>query len=269
MPQKSVIQRERSAATVRSALDTFAGRIDVRLTELASLHLKHGEAMPDWSFALQLLGRMLGQGAQAMRKADDQHDAELSDDDAPREAREAAVTALYDELVELREVATGLHTTGALKALALVGVTPRDPLTLERYASGVIEALVKISDGTVVLPRSRVKGAALDAKDALRKLRREVAAVTTALDDVRREEREAQVTLSVKQAAIAKHDATFGAVANVTEGMLQLVGEHHLADRVRPSARRPGVTTENETGGDDPVAAGAQVVAGAASTIQG
>lgn len=148
MARKSVVTRERSASSVSAALDTFTPSIQERLVALAAPHVGPGEAMPDWSAALHLLARMLDRSAANIRGADERHEAELRDDDAPREAREA------------------------------------------------------------------------------------------------------QVTQAAKVSAIAAHDPLFASVANVAEGLLTLVGENDLAQRVRPSARRPGVTASDEASDD-------------------
>lgn len=77
-------------------------------------------------------------------------------------------------------------------------------------------------------------------------------ALDAAVADVTREAREAQVTQAAKVSAIAAHDTLFASVANVAEGLLTLVGENDLARRVRPSARRPGVTASDEGSDDAP-----------------
>lgn len=247
MAARMVVQRERSATSVRSALDAFSERVGAKLTALTASQVGEGEKAPDWAYSMRLLGRALAQGAEAMRKADDAHEQELADDAAPRDARDVAVTKLYDAVVALREVATGLYTSKVLPSLGLVGSTPRDPVLLVRYAENVVDKL-----GKVALPASRVANAAIDTAGVGCSLQGLVDELSAAVADVGREEREAQLTLSTKRAAIAAHDTLFGGVATVTEGLLRLVSENDLAEKVRPSARRPGVTVENEDG-DEPV----------------
>ena len=59
-----------------------------------------------------------------------------------------------------------------------------------------------------------------------------------------REVREAQGTLADKNTAIAAYDIAFSRASKVLEALFLLAGETALADRVRPSARRPGQTEE-------------------------
>ncbi|MFO0604996.1 MAG: hypothetical protein U0324_17570 [Polyangiales bacterium] len=250
MAQKSVVTRQRSASSVSAALGTFSPAIHAKLNELAAPHVAPGEAAPDWQVALALLARVLDRSAANVRDADDRHEAELADDDAPRAARDAAVSALTATVTELREVVTGLFGAPALKLVNLTGPTPREPIALSRFVHNVVEGL-----GAAKLPAPRVKGAEFDAKRYAKTLRQHVTALDAAAADVTREAREAQVTQSAKTAAIASHDALFAGVANVAEGLLTLVGENDLARRLRPSARRPGVTADDESDdGEDPPA---------------
>ena len=70
--------------------------------------------------------------------------------------------------------------------------------------------------------------------------------LTEARKDVAREAREAQATGVVKAKAMSAHDAMFSVGASFISAALSLVGEHELAERTRPSSRRPGTTAAAE-----------------------
>lgn len=66
-----------------------------------------------------------------------------------------------------------------------------------------------------------------------------------------RETREAQVAHDLKERAMATNDDTFMRVARFLSAVFFLVGEDTLSTKVRPSARRPGTTLEQEDGPGD------------------
>jgi hypothetical protein len=67
-----------------------------------------------------------------------------------------------------------------------------------------------------------------------------------ALRVVAQEASELHLTQTAKDRAFEENDRVFGTVARVAEGLLALAGRGDLADRVRPSRRRPGVTEAEE-----------------------
>ena len=187
-----------------------------------------------------LFGRAVTNASALLVTADEQHELELGDDAAPRAARDTAAEVLYDSVIELREVGTGLLGAAALKTLKLEGTTPRDPPTLKRYVANVVHALREAK-----LPKSRVRGATFHASEWADRLDEELSTLAEAMKDVDREAREAEATLRVKTAAMAAFDAAFTRTSTVTSALLAAVGEHELADRVRPSHRRPGRTADS------------------------
>ena len=64
---------------------------------------------------------------------------------------------------------------------------------------------------------------------------------------VDREGREAEITQASKDKAIAAYDTAFALTAGLLEVFLRFAGEPTLADKVRPSTRRPGTTADSET----------------------
>ena len=87
-------------------------------------------------------------------------------------------------------------------------------------------------------------GATIDAQATARGLEALKADLDTKLSAVQDEVREAQLARTARDRAMATFDQTFGAIAGLYESLFRLSGEHELADRVRPSRRRPGKTEE-------------------------
>ena len=59
----------------------------------------------------------------------------------------------------------------------------------------------------------------------------------------------AQATLAKKNQAVEEYDRVFTGVATSLSGLFTLAGERELAEKVRPSTRRPGQTVEQVADG--------------------
>jgi hypothetical protein len=68
---------------------------------------------------------------------------------------------------------------------------------------------------------------------------------SAALGDVRREEREAQITRDDRNGSLAAWNGKYHGIANALTGLFELAGKQALADRVRPTARRRAGLPEN------------------------
>lgn len=239
MSSKLVTDRQKSAAAVIAAARAHRAQAAAAIATALEPHLAKAETLPDVGLLLELCTRALESAIDTLVQADAAHEAELSDDVAPRRARDEASTALYEDMVELKEVATGLLGRAALEPLRLAGTTPRDPTVLVRHAKDVVEALQ-----SATLPKSRVRGAKLHADEWAERLGEHIEPLSAALGDVAREAREAEATLVAKNRALTDHDRTFANVATLVSAVLRMSGETELAARVRPSPRRPGRTEE-------------------------
>lgn len=237
MPSKLVTDRQKSANAVIAAGETHAERVAAELDALLSPYLQRGEKMPDLALFTRLVTRALADARDRMVAADEAHLDELADDGPPREARDEVATALYSELTELREWLTGLYGAAALKRLGFSDATPRDPVQMERFAGEVARAL-----GSKDLPKPRRKGVRWDPGETVARIEELREALRGHLKDVAREAREAEATLVAKTAAISAYDERFSRAATALGGVFRLAGHVELANRVRPSSRRPGQT---------------------------
>lgn len=242
MASKAVTDRQKNARTILAAAATYGSDLTDGLTKLLAPQLERGEKLPDLALFVKLLERTLGSVTTELVAADAAHEAELRDDLAPRQARDEAADQLRSELIELRETVQGLYGRPGLQALALLGETPRDSVELGRFAEDVLKALPKAA-----LPPSRVKGAKLDLKEVSGALLPHVEALQSHLNTVAQEEKEAQVTLTRRNAAQQSFDQRFSAVATLLSALLAAAGQTELASRVRPSPRRGGVSEPEPT----------------------
>lgn len=241
MPSKQITDRQKSALAVSAAIRTHATDAERALHDQLAPYLKKGETMPNIALLLELSARSLDAAAATMIASDESHLRELADDDAPRRNRDTAAAALSDELVILREWLTGLFGHSALRALGFSAETPTDPVALERFAGEVQSALQDKS-----LPKPRQKGISWDPTETRAQLAKARAALQGHLQDVAREARDAEGTLRAKNDAMNSYDQRFSRVATFVSGLFRFAGETALAERVRPSGRKPGQTAESD-----------------------
>lgn len=249
MPSKLITDRQKSAESVIAVAEAHtvatAKGIELRLKPF----LKKGEAVPDIETLMHLCARALEAAKDRMVEADAAHEAELGDDAAVRDARDAASNGLYTRLVELREVLIGVYGSD-IAGKVFNGSTPEDAVVLERYAGEVADRLGKIK-----LPAPRVKGAKLDPGEIADGLGEQRGELKKQLKAVQREIREAQATLAAKNAELVAYDEGFASIATIFTGLLRLGGQRDLAAKVKPSMRRPGQTAEAAGDVAEPAAA--------------
>lgn len=239
MPSKQIVVRKKSADVVTAAASVHAERVGQAITKELSPFLEKGQKMPDLTGFTLLLGKWLSVTSARMSAADEAHIHELSDDDPIRQRRDEAQTALNDELVDLREWMTGLFGARAVRSLGFAADTPRDPASLSHFAGEVTKSLREKT-----FPAPKRDGVAWSPAKEATKIDKLRETLDAAMAEVLREVREAQGTLADKNTAIATYDTAFGRASKVLEGLFTLADETALADRVRPSARRPGQTEE-------------------------
>jgi hypothetical protein len=241
MPAKSATDRQKSAAAVGAAATTHASRVAKSFKETLSPVLKKNEDPPDIEALMLTVAEWLANAAAKMVKTDADHTHELSDDEEPRTRRDKAQAALSEELVSLRDLLNGLYGAAATRTLGFSAATPRDPTVLSRFAGEVSKALREKELPAPKRANTTVKWSPETTADEIDTLR---SALDDALVDVQREIREAQGTLADKNDAMDAYDSAFSRTANLLVGLFTFAGESALADRVRPSARRPGQTDE-------------------------
>jgi hypothetical protein len=240
---------------VAAAADTHVDTIRRAFEDQFGKHLRAKEKMPDIGLALLLVGRALRATSASLVEASRVHDAELSDDAAPREARDGATAELVSLSVGIRSTVDTVYGQAGLKALGLDGRSPTDSKAILEHARNLIQ---RLEDPKLVWPKALQSGVKLTPGVWVRELEGPVKRLAEARRDVVREEREAQATGVAKAKAMSAHDTMFSGGAGFISTTLALVGEHDLAEKTRPSTRRSGTTAAaGEAGaGDGGVAEG-------------
>jgi flagellar hook-basal body complex protein FliE len=243
MPSKKVTDRKKSAEIVVAAARSHGAAVQNAASQTLRLVMKKDEATPDFTTIAEYLARSLERVTDTMIAADDAHEAELRDDAAPREQREAGAAALSEAIGEMREIGVGLLGSKAIGSLGLNAPSPRDPAGLARFAAQISITLRNFDAKKI---KSRVRGASFHADEWAERIDELRSPLDKALADVAREQREAIATQSAKDKAIEAYDDVFGRTANLLSALLRYGGDEALAKRLRPSARRPGQIVDEE-----------------------
>lgn len=243
---KMILNRERSTGSVGAAFDTHAEAVGAQLDALVKKYCPAGFEVGPMENLLRAFGHILRGVNGELNQAALAHDAEKKDDAAPREARDTARDEGVELAVDYREVLTGVYGSKHLPMFGFTGPTPSEPLAVQKFLEGVAVAMK-----TVTVPEARIETTFAPA-GAARKFATVARRIETAIADVNREARELEVSQVAKDRAQTENDRVFTALGGAGVALLRLVGQSELADRLRPSARRPGQTmaTEGERDGE-------------------
>lgn len=243
MPSKQVTDRSRSSGIVGTNGETYATEIGERTSVQLTPFLHAGEVVPDTALLLRLMARMLASKTAKLEQADSAHEAEISDDAQPRAARDEAEGETRETTVEFRDAISAKYGDVGLRVMGVYEPPPKSPAPLVKYGRNLHAALL---DASRTLTGSTRRGVQLDRAEMAAELLPVIERLEAALQVVSQEAAELNLTQTTKDRAIEENDAVFACVANVTEGLVALAGRKDLADRVRPSRRKPGVVEAEE-----------------------
>lgn len=211
----------------------------------------------------ELLVERLGAHERGLELAERAHQAELGDDAAPRERREAASVALRAALISTSELVRGAYGEGYSKLVGLEApLADRDDLLVQQARSSAERLRSTAPTGK---PRD---GAAIDRNALGKALQNDGAILDAALESVQREEKEAQQTRIVRDQAEAGWARSYDVVGGVLELFARAAGQDEIADRVRPTARRrSGVPDDGGQPGGGDAPAGGEPTGGGAPVV--
>jgi len=191
---------------------------------------------------LTALDDNLGRYGDTLIAVDEDHANELSDDGGIRAKREARIHELRNYHTSLRDLVVRNYGPEVAVAYGLAGALPEDTQVLLNSTKNA----AKLLRSRPLTEPTRNKSLKLDPIAAADDLDEYHAALTKSLDDVEQEKREAQITLSAKDAQIARWPVVYSGTADVAAGLFVLSSRPELAEKVRPTARRRAGTPEVE-----------------------
>lgn len=176
-----------------------------------------------------------------LRVADTAYEAEAADDGLPRKDRDAARQRLYEALVVGRDRLRGVFGAESLPIVGFAGPTPTEVTAVLAYGAQVVAALQQPR-----LPPLRDSRDAHVPPGVVEEVGTALQALRATQDVVLREGRELTAAAAARNAALDAQAATFTTVAQLGVSLLRLAEQHALAERLRPSARRRGLTAAEE-----------------------
>lgn len=244
----TITQREASAKFVESAVDHQGDLVASAVTEFLRTFLREGEEMPPILLLFQLFQRALAECRGKLVEADGAHRKELAGDAEIRRLRDEITDRLRSKIIRLRLVLEGLF--GPDRAFQLVGLesrTPEAPLAVLALVKRIFERLLNPDPELLQVGFGGVR---FDPQAVIATLKPDMEALEQSLHDVSADTRKSQVTAVARNEAIRDHDRVFSWAASALAACFRMAGQYHLAERIRPSVRRPGrtrvVLTEGE-----------------------
>lgn len=237
---KMVADRMAVSRTVLSSLEVHGPEVSAELTKV--LFPKGPPKQLTIEAFLKALHDALARAVTELSEADMAHAQELADDAEPRATRDAGVAQLREKVMKLRSTLSAVYGAGILKTYGLVGETPNEPELLINVAKNTASLLTS----RPITEKAQQEGVTVDPKALAAGLTAAVKKLQKALDDVRREEREGQLTRKKRDEAAAVWSGRYQGVADIATGIYEVCGRAELADVVRPTARRRAGLTEEE-----------------------
>ncbi|ACY17683.1 hypothetical protein [Haliangium ochraceum] len=231
---KIVNDRVRAATLVAEAALTNAELVGERLDEVLAAAHPEEQSM---SGTVRRLARGLLASIDDMVAADQTHEAEKADDAVLRTELDDANEALYRELSDLR---AGLDAAFGPEVAARVGLHSsalRDSSKLLELGRRVRASLPDLAGLT-----NMRRGMSYDSQSCIEPIDSALSRLERAHAALERERHDLSASQIARSQAVAVHDTRFVLVARTLESLFRLAGFDELADRVRPSARRPGLT---------------------------
>lgn len=242
---KQVSDRAKASRGLAQTLETNASALAEAIEKALARGASKPKKLGDLTGLFVAMGALVTAVSEELEAADQAHEREMADDAAPRDEREAAIAAVREVLVDLRSALVAAYPASALKAVGLSGAAPYDGQALLSYGKKVLEGLEGAKLGA-----PKREGLHVDTKVFAKDLRKQLRALDPALAAVAREQREGEATLATKTKALAENDRTFQRTAAAVEALARFGGRDDIADKVRPSARRPGLPAEEEGEGE-------------------
>ena len=245
----SLAFRERTFRIVHAAAESpKAGEAAVILNQRfappQAIEDDEGQSAADYRFVFGDLSAELKRVREAMHAANKTHLGQLALIVDLQKRRDNLNDQLFNHYFKARHSLEALFgRERGFEVLAVDGDTPRDPTGLINQVRSTVDFL---HDPKIELPDVDLAGIDVDFAPMAIQLATEADDLEAVLTAIDRERKNAESTRMAKNAAITEFDRRYRWVGGGLETYFHLAGMHELADKVRPSARKPGRRAADE-----------------------
>lgn len=245
-----------SAIKVESEIETHTEEVADRLGEdfePIQEGREEGQTKPDFRATLTALKDTLGHSREQLSLAEKRQIDLVKQAIELRDERQELTSSLYDDFSSMRrsveELYRGRGKDRKVSAFVVAGVqgpTAQGPAKLLRQIDLAVEHLRQPG---LEFPKPRFGGTPLKPRQLVRAFQPRAQRLDQVLAGLHQVGSEMNASRKERSRAIDRHKSTFLWVARAAEAYFQLAGEHELAARIRPSARRPGRRAAEVAGG--------------------
>lgn len=252
---KEVTDRQKAFVFVHSVFLLQGPKVAAEMVELfqSDAESSHrgtdaSRAEPGFLSVLLGFGRALKQRLARLVAADETHYKEKAVYSALLKKRDSLTKDLTKLVVALRRIVLGEHENPDMGQLGFEGETAREAVPLLRQADRVVEVLAggEIDD---ILGPPIFQDSTFEPKDRGNQLKKKADELRVVVDEIGDAKRLTEAAFLAKEEAADGYDQLFLRAGRIFEDSCRLVGRDALADRIRPSDKRPG-RTQAEPPGD-------------------
>ncbi len=246
---REIIKIQRPSLDVESSAFQHAPEAATSAEPLLLEGLPADATVPDLELLQVIVGNIVRQRRQALEAADEAHFAALSRLNHLRLVRDDVKGRLLPQLTDIRDTfdaAFGVNT--CQRILGIGSRIPEDALTVRRLGERVIS---RLDAPDFQLPPARSEGVAVNSKQWVIELTPDVDSLRETLVSLSEAKRQADLTLEAKEAEIDSFSSIYGRGSRLLEAIYDFAGREHLAERLRPTSRRPRPAGDSDDPGDD------------------
>ncbi len=241
-----VLNLVQSAVQVETEIEIHTEEVAARLGETFAAIFdgwEEGQPKPDFPATFRAMKDKLGDSRETLSLAEERHIGLIRQTVEYREERQQLNGGLYEDFSSMRRTVEELYrgkgkdNVNAFVVAGIQGPTAQKPTKLLRQ---IDLAVGHLRQPGLEFPESRFGETRLEPAKLVQVLKPRCDRLHQVQTDLHRVAAETNASRKEKNRAIEAHKEIFLWVSQGAESLFHLAGEHELAERIRPSTRRPG-----------------------------